>query len=329
METTLLPSEASPQPWDLDWLWPDLAGQFLSSLLPDGGTYRGLLLTAKTPQAPLSLPLQEKLEGKGLVYVAGLAGSVQSALPLLAPLLLTNQNTDERACFDWVLGLDLPGFGLNNTLALPATASAQLQGLQSVLTQWGLFQTKAARPHLAGLSLGGVMATLLAHKHPQNWQGIWLLAPSFKAHPKRFGLGFTLANVGKLLLQGKAATMTIPYGVEALTQVPEALNHPRLLKVFPFKAPIAYMLSVQALQKQAWKALTRLKLPVQLLCPEADTICCPKAMAQAFNRLPQSAQNQWVGVPNLMHDVGLEAQDPALNAAIVGPYQSWLGLLTL
>lgn len=262
---------------------------------------------------------EKPITGKGLLFIPGLGGSVKGALGFLECLL---------PYFSPIYAPDLRSFGLNSphesdsatTQAQEATPLLHARDLpldleafhQQVLVpaqQAGEFNELA----LCGISLGGVMATLLAARHPERYNRLILLAPAYKPHPKSFSLRYVLHNILSFLFLGKKARTTLPYGPEALTRnvvVLEQMANNAQLVLSP-----GFLLSVRDLANIALQETRRLTIPTLVVVPGQDIICDPRTMREAYATIPESTPKYCLEYPDFYHDVLFETGHPEIAEA--------------
>lgn len=122
-------------------------------------------------------------EGSAVVLVHGLGGSWQSWL----------ENIPVLARHHRVIALDLPGFGRSDPLPPPAHTDTFVTVIDALLTEIGV--TEAV---IAGHSLGGLVATLVAERRPQRARGLILVSAGSvalsRARLAMIGIGFGLFN---------------------------------------------------------------------------------------------------------------------------------------
>jgi lysophospholipase len=234
--------------------------------------------------------------GRSLLYVPGLGGSVKGALEFLSALLPE---------FSPIYGPDLRGFGLN------AQPEPQ-QALEPIERDLEAFYRQviepAGHPELAlcGLSLGGALSTLMAARNPERFDRLILLAPAYKAHPKSFSLGYTLRSTLAHLIQGPRARTTLPYGLRELTRNEAVLNDPQYTQEPPLVLSPGFLLSARSVCGKAYAHTARLTVPTMMVIPGQDTICDPRAMQQAFQRIPGTTPKLCREYADCYHDVLME-----------------------
>lgn len=241
--------------------------------------------------------------GQALWFVPGLGGSIKGALDFLDALL---------PFYSPIYGADLRSFGLNQP------GHAPLQNTQSVLADLDAFYQQVIAPKrhtvlsLCGISLGGVLATRLVRQTPERYRRLMLIAPAYRPHPRSFGLGYTVRNTAKFLLQGHRARTVLPYDIRALTQNPKILNDPAYTDTPPLELSPGFLLSVRFLAMKAFNDTRRLHLPTMMIIPGQDVVCDPAAMRAAFARLPQTTPKHCREYPDFYHDVLFETGHAAI-----------------
>lgn len=249
-----------------------------------------------------------------IVYVPGLGGSVKSAVEFLKSFARQGHP---------VYSLDAQGWGLNDDLPCypnPVQYLADFKGFVADLQQQGALQGANASI-LMGISLGGILASIYASQTPHPFGRLVLLAPAFKPHPKTFSLQYRLKAYGLALTRGFKAKLVMPYGIEHLTQNPQAHADPSLQT--RLSVPVLYMLFVDRLCAKALKALPQIDIPVALVAPQADVVCCPQFMRQAFKAL-KHPKSQLISPPGVFHDIPREPE-PVL-APLCHDLLQWLDL---
>lgn len=251
--------------------------------------------------------------GKALLFIPGLGGSVKGALNFLSQLSRE---------YSPIYGPDLRGFGLNPIETPLSKADIILRDLEAFYQQ---IIAPTQHPHVAlcGISLGGVLSTLMTAKNPERYSSLTLLAPAFKPHPQSFSLGYVLKNVMGHLILGSKARTTLPYGMEAVTGNPAILNDPQFNKALNLTLTPGFLLNVRDFCNQAMREVATIQNPTLMVIPGEDVVCDPMAMRQAFNRLPGNTPKQLLEYPEFFHDVLFEHDQPRLTQDILG------GLLSL
>jgi alpha-beta hydrolase superfamily lysophospholipase len=255
-----------------------------------------------------------KLSGAGeqsgeraMLFIPGLGGSVKGAVDFLGQLQQT---------YSPIYGPDLRGFGLN-PLETP------LNGAKDLLPDLEAFYQQVIVPAghkelaLCGISLGGVLATLLAARHPERFSKLILLAPAFKPHPKTFTLSYTLINTFAFLLKGGKARTQLPYGMEALTTNPAILNDPQYADLPPLELNSGFLLGVRDLCTAAFSEIRKLSIPTMMVIPGQDIVCDPAAMLAAYNRIPASTLKVCQKYPDFYHDVLFEVNHSDIAEALL------------
>lgn len=234
--------------------------------------------------------------GKALLFVPGLGGSVKGALDFLEQLL---------PVFSPIYGPDLRGFGLN-PLETP------LQSINPIVQDLEAFHQQVIAPAghadltLCGISLGGVLSTLLATEHAERYRRLILLAPAYRPHAKTFGLAYTVKNTLAFFFQRDKARTTLPYDVTALTRNADILNDPQYTNTPPLQLSPGLLLSVRFLSMKAFSATRQLRLPTLVVIPGQDIVCDPVAMRQGYERIPASTAKRLKEYPDFYHDVLFE-----------------------
>ncbi len=248
--------------------------------------------------------------GRAVWFVPGLGGSVKGAIEFLEAMLPD---------FDTIYGADLRSFGLN-------PVSKPMPHFHPIHADLEAFYQNVIRPAghsdltLVGISLGGVLSTLMAARHPERFKRLVLLAPAYKAHPKSFSLNYLLKNVVGCALKGRHFETTLPYGIDAVTRNEAILQDPQYQND-PLVLAAGFLLDVRTLTGQALKATAQLRIPTLMVIPGMDVVCCPEAMRQGFKRIPESTPKVCHDYPDYYHDVLFEAGNQDIAREVV----AWVG----
>lgn len=244
---------------------------------------------------------------RALLFIPGLGGSVKGALDFLGQLQPT---------YNPIYGPDLRGFGLN-PLEKPLNGAKDLLPDLEAFYQQVIVPAGHKEVALCGISLGGILATLLAARHPERFSKLVLLAPAYKPHPKTFTLSYTLRNTLAFLLKGGKARTQLPYGMEALTTNPTVLNDPQYLNMPPLELNSGFLLGVRDLCNKAFAEIKTLKIPTMMVIPGQDIVCDPIAMRAAFDRIPAETPKVCHEYPDFYHDVLFEVGHPEIAQALL------------
>lgn len=234
--------------------------------------------------------------GKALLFVPGLGGSVKGALHFLEQLLPE---------YSPIYGPDLRGFGLNPLDVPLHKADIVVEDLEAFYRQV-IVPENHAELMLCGISLGGVISTSLAARYPERYKALVLLAPAYRPHPQSFSLAYTLRSMMAFLLKGKHARTRLPYGVTALTRNEAILSDPQYTENPPLELNPGFLLGVRTLCNRAMADAAKLTLPTMVVVPGQDIVCDPKAMRQAFEKIPASTSKLCKEYPDFYHDVLFE-----------------------
>jgi alpha-beta hydrolase superfamily lysophospholipase len=252
--------------------------------------------------------------GRALLFVPGLGGSVKGALGFLECLL---------PHYSVIYGPDLRSFGLNTyaddeeVLSHTRFAIPDLEAFHQQVLAEKLKNGEIQDLTLCGISLGGVMATLLAAAHPERYQRLVLLAPAYKPHAQAFSLGYTVRNILAFLFKGGKGMTQIPYGLPELTSNPLLLEDPVLQAQLPLKVSRGLLLGIRTLCAQAMKSVKRLTMPTMVVVPGKDVICDPQTMRRAYESIPASTPKFCQEYPDFYHDVLFESGHPQIAEDIL------------
>ncbi len=244
--------------------------------------------------------------GRTLLFVPGLGGSVKGALPFLEKLL---------PVFSPIYGPDLRGFGLNPLEKPIHSSKILLEDLEAFHQAVGLEQPKQP-VLLAGLSLGGVLATLLATQNPERYERLLLMAPAFRAHGKSFSLQYQIKNALRRFILGREAYTRLPYNVDALTTNPDILNDPQYRNPPPLDLSFDFLWSLRTLCNQSLQATKEIQIPTMMVVPGQDVVCDPEAMRQGYEQIPASTPKTYRFYPELYHDILFENAHSEIAEAV-------------
>jgi alpha-beta hydrolase superfamily lysophospholipase len=256
----------------------------------------------------------ENTSGKTLLFIPGLGGSIKGALGFLECLL---------PHYSTIYGVDLRSFGLNGY----EEGEEALSHTDHLLPDLETFFQQVVQPQidrneiqdltLCGISLGGVVATLMASATPERYQRLVLLAPAYKPHPKSFPLGYTIKNILAFLLKGGKGITHIPYGIHQLTRNQALHEDPAIIGNMPLRVSRGLLLGVRDLCRFARKAVRQISIPTMVVIPGQDVICDPRAMREAFQAIPNSTPKFCKEYPDFYHDVLFEEEHPEIAADIL------------
>jgi alpha-beta hydrolase superfamily lysophospholipase len=247
--------------------------------------------------------------GKALLFIPGLGGSVKNALDFLEQL---------TPAYSPVYGPDLRGFGLNLLEEDPLTSAKIILKDLEAFYQQVIVPAQHTELVLCGISLGGVLATLLASRHPERFSKLALLAPAYRPHSKTFSLGYTIRNTLAFLIQGGKARTQLPYGLAEITSNTAILNDPQYTAVPPLVLSPGFLLGVRDLCNQAFSEIRQLRVPTLMVIPGQDVVCDPDAMRKAYERIPSTTPKLCKEYPDFYHDVLFEEGHSDIAQALLG-----------
>ncbi|HEY9745289.1 MAG TPA: alpha/beta fold hydrolase [Oculatellaceae cyanobacterium] len=247
--------------------------------------------------------------GKAMLFIPGLGGSVKAALDFLEGV---------SSAYSPIYGADLRGFGLNPTehpLHHPDVILEDLDAFyRSVIAPCGYTDLT-----LCGLSLGGVLATLLAARYPKRFNRLILFAPAYKPHARSFSLGYVIRNILAHLILGKKARTRLPYGIAQITRNDRILNDPQYNILEPLVLTPGFLLGVRELCNQAMVEVGNITIPTLMVIPGQDMVCDPDAMQKAFDRIPGTTPKKCLHYADFYHDVLMETG----HTAIIDEVLAW------
>lgn len=249
---------------------------------------------------------------KALLFVPGLGGTVRFALAFLDAML------PHYSC---IYAPDLRGYGLNYR-------EAPLDSLKPIIRDLESFHQAILNPSshqaldLCGISLGGILATMLASQwrfYKEDYKRLALLVPAFKASPVKFTPAYVFRQITQRYLLGNKYTR-LPYGIDSLTQNTRFLEGEEKYGGDPLRFSVDYLLEVRSLGLKAMKQVKRLEIPTLMAIADKDVVCDPKTMRRAYRHLPESLDKKLLEYPTLYHDILMEEEAPEIGEAV----GSWL-----
>jgi alpha-beta hydrolase superfamily lysophospholipase len=251
-----------------------------------------------------------------LVFVPGLGGSIEFAQAFLAPL---------RPTFTAIMGVDLRQFGQNQSVKafdLADTFVDLCAYIDTCLLPYleTLEKQTGGTPEvvLMGLSLGGLLATHLAHRYPALFSNVGLLVPAFAPSLQSFPLQWVVPNLLKLAVGNKHQTIQLPYGLEAITRN-QALLSSQALKAHAPKVPLTlslhFLSTIRHWQASGCNKAKQLPQPVWLCVAGQDKVTCSVTMQRVFKQLPSNQYHRLVRLPDAYHDVVIEPEASQLAEA--------------
>ena len=217
-----------------------------------------------------------------LLYLPGLGGTTYKVLPFLESL---------SHSFDCIVGLDLRGFGLNHTTPLEHIRQIEQDLIAFIETH--RLADRFDSVHIAGISLGGVLATLLAHRFQSTFRSLLLLAPAFQPHSNRFPAHFVARQLLRLL--SGEQTMQLPYALQDITRNETVLAEAGEGASQPLTVSLPFMMSIRLFAMKATRLARDINLPMMLVQPNHDTVCSAKAMQRVFEQWSKTAPTrQWI-----------------------------------
>ena len=252
-----------------------------------------------------------------VLMVHGLGGCGLGKTPLVLPMM-------EQGIYP--IAIEQSEIGENTTMRGHIdTGDVLLQRVQSTV-QW-LRKAYPSKPlFLLGLSLGGLLSTIVASKLQSEVSGLVLLSPAFGASPQAFPPTFVakvLAQYGLEKLSLRQPTwQRLPYydNRELITRELGALDS--LLGQTPCVKYLNAHSFVELLKLTQFRlpnALSQVYCPTFLAMGMQDKVCSPKAMLQGFQKFP-STQKQLVQFPEAYHDIIFEPEGVELSYTVA----TWL-----
>jgi 3-oxoadipate enol-lactonase len=235
------------------------------------------------------------------------------------PLVLTHGLGDDLHFWDNVAPLlaahhtllrwDVRGFGLSDKPAGPYSPALLAGDLAALLDALGLDQV-----HVAGLSMGGVIAQRFGLDHSQRVRSLILLSTSSEVGPQSRVAWQRLADrVEQRGFGGGAADASRAFSLGF------AAAHPDIVAAAGAQTarndPPAYAAAARAMSDYHWTAdLARLRAPVLILQGTADQLTPPGGSVKMHRALPAA---RLLMVPDAGHTLSVE-QPAVVTAALLG-----------
>jgi carboxylesterase len=165
------------------------------------------------------------------------------------------------------------------------------------------------RTFVAGLSMGALLAVLLAARSPERVQGLALIAPALRFRgPKMFAL--------KRLSRYPLLEWVRPWIEKNGTDIesPEALAEAPILPAWPS----ARLNDMWALQDAAWAALPRVRCPVLVVVAAQDHVVDPGGGKLLVQRLTQAPSVRFIHIQDGFHIIPRDHGGPLLNDEVGG-----------
>jgi 3-oxoadipate enol-lactonase len=231
---------------------------------------------------------EDEGEGDAVVCIHGLGGSANTFTPLM-PALARHR----------VLRIDLPGSGRSQRAEGPLSVACFVESVLALCARAGV-----ARAHVAGHSLGTIVAQHLAVEHPKFVRSLALFGPLIAPpEPARQAIA---ARADKARREGDegmqqivAALMQAALSAETRQQRPAAVAFVResLLR----QAPEAYARTCEALASAPAAAVDRIVCPVLLVTGDEDGVAPPQAVRLMAEKLHSAPSARVVALPRCGH----------------------------
>ncbi len=244
-----------------------------------------------------------------VLLIHGLGGSPEWMSPLGQQLNLPN-----------VYGVPMSGYDCQQPAGhfctVPELIAPALNAVKQLTVQTG------SPPVVIGLSLGGVVATLLAGQ--VSMRGLCVISPGYRGDARSYGpsvyakVAFGFAR--EALFRRPAKAIRTPFKTEHITRNPifqEKLNS----ATTPFRGLSATAYGT-LLRAQCWdlpRSLQQITMPFVMCVAGQDAVCDIRAMKAVFDRVP-TPQKEWLFFKDSCHDLVLEPEMPQMAASL----RSWI-----
>ncbi len=211
----------------------------------------------------------------------------------------------ELARYHTVIRWDVRGFGLSDKPPGPYTPALLAADLAALLER-----LEVPVAHVAGLSMGGVIAQRLALDHPARVRSLTLLSTSSEVGPRNTAAWQRLADrIEQRGFSGGASDASRAFSPAF------AAAHPEVVAAAGERTarndPLGYAAGARAMSDYNWTAdLSRLRAPVLILQGTADQLTPPGGSVKMSRSLPAA---RLLMIPEAGHSLSLE--QPALIGA--------------
>jgi 3-oxoadipate enol-lactonase len=227
-------------------------------------------------------------QGTDLVLIHGLGGSLHDWDPFIPELSRSHR----------VLRCDVRGFGQSDKPAGPYTPQLFAQDLSGLVRALGISKT-----HVAGISMGGVVAQRFALDYPEMVASLTLISTS--------------SEVGEAAQKAweKTATVIERRGFSSNTEFAQRIFAPNFVKNFPQEVqvmaertatndPRAYAAAARAIGSYNWtRELGQIQAPTLILQGREDVLTPPGGSIKLSRGIPRS---RLLMIPDCGHVVPLE-----------------------
>jgi len=240
---------------------------------------RGGAVPTEPLDAAKTAPFELPGERGACLLIHGFTGSPWDMLPLGEGL--------SRAGIA-AYGVRLPGHGTTPAAMLDARAPDWLLACDEALAR-----LPGRRVTVAGLSMGALLALVLAARHPGRVAGVAALAPAVRFRDRTLNSLRTLRAAAPLL------ELIRPWVRKETTDLldPEARAEAPVLLAWPS----ARLRDLWEMQDLAWGSALRVTCPVLVMVAAEDHVVDPGGAAALVRRLEKSPSVRFVRIENSAH----------------------------
>jgi len=246
---------------------------------PAARVARGGTVPTEPLDAAKTAPFELPGERGACLLIHGFTGSPWDMLPLGEAL--------SRAGIA-AHGVRLPGHGTTPAAMLEARAPDWLLACDEALAR-----LPGRRVTVAGLSMGALLALVLAARHPGRIAGVAALAPAVRFRDRTLNSLRTLRAIAPLL------ELLRPWVHKKTTDLldPEALAAAPVLRAWPSTR----LRDLWEMQDLAWGSARRVTCPVLVMVAAEDHVVDPGGAAALARRLEKSPSVRFVRIENSAH----------------------------
>ncbi|MBF5041702.1 alpha/beta fold hydrolase [Aggregicoccus sp. 17bor-14] len=196
----------------------------------------------------------------------------------------------------------LPGHGTTPRAMSSVGArdwEAAVEGALAELSE----RSTGGRVFVGGLSMGALLAVLLAARHPERVGALALVAPALRFRGPTM---YALKRLGRYPLLEWLRPWIEKNGTDI--ESPEVLAEAPILKAFPS----ARLNDMWALQDAAWAALPRVRCPVLVAVAAQDHVVDPGGGKLLVQRLTQAPSVRFIHIQDGFHIIPRDRGGPLL-----------------
>jgi carboxylesterase len=270
---------------------------------PAARVARGGAVPTETLDAAKTAPFELPGERGACLLIHGFTGSPWDMLPLGEAL--------SRAGIA-AHGVRLPGHGTSPAAMLEARAPDWLLACDDALAR-----LPGRRVTVAGLSMGALLALVLAARHPGRVAGVAALAPAVRFRDRTLNSLRTLRPLAPLL------ELLRPWVRKETTDLrdPEARAAAPVLRAWPSTR----LRDLWEVQDLAWGSALRVTCPVLVMVAAEDHVVDARGAAALVRRLEKSPSVRFVRIENSAHILPRDRNGELVAAEVIAFVDRSLG----